>query len=228
VSVRVPIARGRLQGLWWSPLAGGKPGRVVGGSYEPELTELFAERVRPGSVVFDLGAHIGYYTLLASRLVRGGGRVVACEPSPRNLRHLRGHVEMNRLRNVEVVAAAVCDREGTASFSSGGGSGTGHLAGKGEGKIRVVTTTVDRLRSSTGLSPDFLKVDVEGAELDLLRGAAATLREARPVVFLSTHGAALREEAIGVLAAAGYRCERIGEDPTHSELVCTPGTPAAA
>lgn len=218
--VGVPIMRGPLRGRWWSLLAGGKVGRVIGGSYEPELTALFSERVRPGSVVFDLGAHIGYYTLLASTLVRSGGRVVACEPSPRNLRHLRGHTEMNRLRNVEIVPAAVCEVEGTAHFSSRGGSGTGHLAA--EGALRVATTTVDHVRRSTGRSPDFMKIDVEGAEVELLRGATDTLREARPVIFLSTHGPELRKAATALLSSAGYRCERIGEDPTHSEFVCTP------
>jgi hypothetical protein len=115
LSIGVPIPRRPLRCRRWSPFAGGQFGRVVVGTYEPDLTELFSERVVPGSVVFDIGAHSGYYTLLAATLLRGSGRVLAMEPNPRNLRHLRKHISMNRLGNVEVIPSAICDREGTAA-----------------------------------------------------------------------------------------------------------------
>ncbi len=218
--IGVPILRGPLRGRLWSPFAGGKFGRVMGGTYEPDLTEIFRRRVVPGSVVFDIGAHIGYYTLLAATLLRGTGRVLAMEPNPRNLRHLTEHIAMNRLGNVEVISSAVCAREGMAAFAEGTGSGTGHLEEQGE--MRVATTTVDALRKRSGLSPDFIKVDVEGAEVEVLTGAAATLRDHRPVIFLSTHGADHHARARELLAAHHYRCSRIGTDPTESELLCTP------
>ena len=140
-SPRVPILRGPLRGHWWSPLSGGQFGRVGGGTCEPDLTRLFTERVGSGAVVFDLGAHIGYYMVLAAVLVKGRGRVLAFEPNPRNLRHLRRHVSMNRCERVEIVPSAVSEREGTASFARGSGSGTGRLAT--EGALRVSTTSVD-------------------------------------------------------------------------------------
>jgi FkbM family methyltransferase len=220
VSLRVPIVSGPLRGRWWSPLSGGKFGRVVGGSYEPDLTALFVRMIRPGSVIFDIGAHLGYYSLLASMLAGPRGRVLAFEPNPNNLRYLRKHVAMNRMWTVDVLPVAVSDREGEAAFEFGTGSGTGRLVPKGS--LRVTTTTVDAVAAERRVAPGFLKIDVEGAEVKLLEGATETLRSARPVVFLSTHGAGVHAASQAILRSAGYRFERIGEDPQNSELLCVP------
>jgi FkbM family methyltransferase len=226
VSIRVPVLRGALRGRWWSPLSGGKFGRVVGGSYEPDLTELFVRLVRPGSVIFDIGAHIGYYSLLAAMLSGPRGRVVAFEPNPRNLRFLRQHVRMNRLSTVDVLPVAVSDREGEAAFERGTGSGTGRLAATGS--LQVTTTTVDAAAAKLGVAPGFLKIDVEGAEAKLLAGAIETIRLSRPVIFLSTHGPRVHAESQEILGSAGYHFERIGADPVVSELLCVPAELADA
>ncbi|MBA2669485.1 MAG: FkbM family methyltransferase [Gemmatimonadetes bacterium] len=176
--------------------------------------------IRPGSVIFDIGAHTGYYSLLAYMLTEPRGRVMAFEPNPRNLRFLHKHVKMNRLSMVEVLPVAVSDRAGEAAFEFGTGSGTGRLASAGD--VRVTTTTVDTVVAERGVAPGFLKIDVEGAEVKLLEGAIETLRVARPVVFLSTHGAELHEESQAILGSVGYRFERIGADPENSELLCVP------
>ncbi|CAN5672027.1 FkbM family methyltransferase [soil metagenome] len=222
MSFGVPILRGSLRGRWWSPFSGGKFGRVVGGTYEPDQTALFERLVGPGSVVFDLGAHIGYYTLLAATLVGAKGRVLAFEPNPRNLKFLRVHARMNRLSNTEVLAMAAGQSPGVAKFVRGSGSGTGRL--DPAGSLEVDVTSVDLAASGKGLVPDFLKIDVEGAEVLLLSGAKETLASARPVIFLSTHGADLRRQSKDLLTSFGYRFERIGEDRTHSELLCVPAT----
>jgi FkbM family methyltransferase len=193
---------------------------VVGGSYEPDLTALFVRMIRPGSVIFDIGAHIGYYSLLASTLSGPRGRVVAFEPDPRNLRFLRQHIRMNRLATVDVLPVAAADRQGEAAFEFGTGSGTGRLASHGD--LRVTTTTVDAVAADRGLAPGFLKVDVEGAEARLLEGATETLRSARPVVFLSTHGASVHAASLEILRSADYRFDRIGADPENSEILCVP------
>jgi FkbM family methyltransferase len=220
VSLGVPILRGPLRGRRWSPFSGGKFGRVVGGSYEPDETALFERLVGPGAVVFDLGAHIGYYTLLAATLVGARGRVLAFEPNPGNLKHLRRHVKMNRLDNTEVLAMAAGATPGVAKFARGTGSGTGRL--DLGGSLEVPVTSVDRAASEQGLVPNFLKIDVEGAEVELLRGAKQTLASARPIIFLSTHGTEVHHQSQDLLRSFGYRFERIGQDPTHSELLCTP------
>jgi FkbM family methyltransferase len=176
--------------------------------------------VRPGSVIFDIGAHVGYYSLLASTLSGPGGKVVAFEPNPNNLRFLRQHVRMNRLRTVDVLPVALCDREGEEMFEFGTGSGTGRLGSAGD--LRVITTTLDAVVAELGVTPGFLKIDVEGAEARLLEGGMQTLRSARPVVFLSTHGAGVHAASLAILRSADYRFERIGPDPGNSELLCVP------
>lgn len=195
---------------------------MLTGRYEPEQTESFVNHVRPGDTVLDVGAHAGYYTLLASRLVGAEGRVWAFEPEPRNVRYLRGNVEANGRANVRVEPSAVSDVEGSARFGAGTGSGTGRLTAGGEHEVRTVT--LDGVCEREGLVPTALKVDVEGAEERVFRGADETLRSARPVIFLSTHGPELRRACLDRLERAGYRTRAFGGegegDP--ADFLCLP------
>jgi FkbM family methyltransferase len=220
--MRLPIVRGRLRGRWWLPASRGKVLRILGGTYEPRQTALFEEHVRPGATVVDVGAHVGYYTLLSAVLAGPGGRVVACEPDPANAGFLRRHVELNRFGNVRVVQVALSERGGTARFAFGSGSGTGRLADAGE--LEVPTVRLDDLCREQALTPDAIKIDVEGAEAAVLRGAAETLARARPVVFLSTHGPEAHRASLALLAGAGYALSPIlGDDlATTSEVLALP------
>lgn len=181
------------------------------------------QHLRPGDTVFDVGAHTGYYSLLASTLVDGEGRVWAFEPDPRNARYLRDNVDANGRANVRVTEAAVSDERGTARFGAGTGTGTGRLTEGGD--IEVRTLTLDGFCRRRQLVPSAVKIDVEGAEDRVLRGAADTLRTARPVIFLSTHGPEVREACLALLESAGYRVEPIDGDGTGdaAELLCLPG-----
>ncbi len=220
--MRLPIVRGRLRGRWWLPASRGKVLRILGGSYEPEQTHLFETHVGQGATVLDVGAHVGYYTLLSATLAGSAGRVVAFEPNPANAAFLRRHVEMNGFCTVRVDQAAVSDRAGTARFEFGSGSGTGHLAE--DGPVMVRTVTVDDVCGEHGLVPAAIKIDVEGAEAAVLRGAAETLGRARPVVFLSTHGAGVHHTCLGLLRDAGYRLFPIlgGDVETTAEVLALP------
>ena len=101
--MKLRILRGSLRGKQWLAESGGKVLRVLGGTYEPEQTRAFEELVKPGDTVLDVGAHVGYYTLLSSVLVGASGRVFAFEPNPRNYHYLDQHVYLNRCRNVTTV-----------------------------------------------------------------------------------------------------------------------------
>jgi FkbM family methyltransferase len=209
--VKLPIVAGPLRGRWWLPASRGKLLRILGGSYEPEQTALFERWIGAGSTVLDVGAHVGYYTVLASVLAGPRGRVLAFEPNPRNHGFLARHVAINRCANVELVQAAVSDTAGTARFDFGTGSGTGHLAPGGALEVRTVR--LDEVCRERGITPAAVKIDVEGAELQVLRGAEQTLGAARPVVFLSTHGAAVHAECLAWLGARGYALSPIlGDD----------------
>lgn len=217
--LRAPIVAGPLRGRWWLPVGGGKVWRVLGGTYEAEQTALFGDRVRPGDVVLDLGAHIGYYTLLASRLVGPAGRVYAFEPHPRNARYLRRHVAMNRCLNVEVLERAAYDRRGTLGFDFGSGSGTGRI--REGGPMSVAAVRLDDFAAERGISPRVLKVDVEGGERPVLAGAREILRGDRPLLFLSTHGDEQASECRCLLAGLGYRMLPLGLNAA-GDHVCVP------
>ncbi len=222
--MRLPVLAGRLRGRWWLPASRGKVLRILGGTYEPEQTRLFEAHVAPGATVLDVGAHVGYYTLLSAVLAGPSGQVFAFEPNPANAAFLRRHVAINRLGNVRVEQAAVSDREGTARFDFGSGSGTGHLAEGGA--IEVRTVTVDGVCVAHGLTPSAVKMDVEGAELAALGGALETLRRARPVLFLSTHGPEVHRASLDLLRGLGYALSPIlGHDlRTTSEVLALPAT----
>ena len=150
----VPIPQGRMRGMFWAPASGGKILRVLLGSYEREQTELFAKLVGPGSTVLDIGAHVGYYTLLAARLMRGQGKVVAFEPDPKNAAFLRRHVSANRAARtiVDVEQAAVGATNGSVRFSLGTGSGTGHVSAEGPIEVRMIK--LDDFVSGPGAQAD--------------------------------------------------------------------------
>jgi len=221
--VRAPILGGRLRGRWWLLESRGKLARILLGSYEPQQTRLFEETLRPGDTVLDVGAHVGYYTVLSAVLAGPTGAVWSFEPNPVNAGFLRRHAEINGLRQVRVTQAAVSDAEGTARFDFGTGSGTGHLST--DGAIEVRTLRLDDFCAANGIVPRAVKIDVEGAEAAVLEGFAATLESARPVVFLSTHGPEPHARCVAWLRARGYALSPIvgGSVDTATELLCTPG-----
>jgi FkbM family methyltransferase len=221
--VRAPILGGRLRGLWWLLESRGKLARILLGSYEPEQTRLFRETIRPGDTVLDVGAHVGYYTVLSAVLAGPSGAVWSFEPNPANARFLRRHAEINGLRQVRVEQAAVSNAEGTARFDFGTGSGTGHLAAAGALEVR--TLRLDDFCAAHGITPRAVKIDVEGAEAAVLAGFAATVDSARPVIFLSTHGPEPHAACVAWLRARGYVLSPIvGESvETATELLCVPG-----
>jgi FkbM family methyltransferase len=212
--MRLPILAGPLRGSWWLPLSPGKVARVLLGSYEPEQTALFRKWLRPGDTLLDVGAHVGYYTLLSARLVGEKGEVWSFEPNPGNCAWLRRHVSLNGLRNVHVEEVAVSDAGGTARFAFGSGSGTGRLAADGTVEVRAVT--LDEFCAEHGIRPNALKIDVEGGELRVLAGAHRILTTDRPVIFLSTHGAEIHRECLRVLRSLGYALEPVNGDDLHA------------
>lgn len=139
----------------------------------PEIAALRGDRLRPGARIFNLGAHQGVVALMLAREVGDEGRVVAVEPSPHNAAAALRNRDLNGMRQVEVVQAAVSDREGTIAFNArlngqlDDGSGSGGL-------LEVPSVTVDALADRFGI-PDVVFLDVEGAELMALRGAERVL-----------------------------------------------------
>ncbi len=215
--LRLPLAlvpRNLTTRIWQGPLQGKK--WVVGasthgcwlGSYEFDKQELIAEAVKNGSVFFDIGAHVGFYTLLASSLVGGAGKVYAFEPLPRNLSFLKKHLKLNDVRNVTVFEAAVAASPGQAQFSEAANSSMGKLSEEGAIKVELVSLD-DLLATGKIASPDYMKIDVEGAELSVLQGARGILANSAPMIFLATHGSEVHSQCISFLQSLGYTCRAI-------------------
>ena len=204
----MPIRAGALKGKRWHITT---RSRFLLGTYEPAQTCLFQQTVKAGDVVYDIGAHVGYYTVLASVLVGNRGQVVAFEPVPTNLYYLRRHVQMNRCDNVTVIEACVAEASGTSKFQTMG-TGSGHIAENG--KLMVRTVTLDELvQRGTIAAPDCIKIDVEGAEYLVLQGGKSVIARTHPTIFLSLHGDQVRKQCYEFLTACGYDLRPIGEEP---------------
>jgi FkbM family methyltransferase len=218
----VPVVAGPLRGRRWilgaAAGVGGGASVLVNRAERDQLSRA-AALVRPEDICFDVGANVGLYTLLLAPRCR---RVVAFEPVPRNLRYLHRHVELNRLENVTIAPLAVTDREGLASFAPGDNCAVGHV--DESGTQPVATVSIDGFVAQYGLAPSFIKMDVEGAEVLVLRGAERTLTAHRPAIVYSIHGEEQRESCREILRSHGYAVEPI--DPAHAEWVAVP--PAAS
>lgn len=200
-SARVRVLAGPLRGAIW--IRGAATHKCWLGIYEHKKAKAFAEHVSPGDAVFDIGANVGFYTVLAARRAGPRGDVTAFEPVPRNIDHLRRHVDLNNLRNVKVVQAAVAESQGTRRFSTFEGPFEGHL--DDQGGIEVETVSVDAvLDRGDGRPPNVMKIDVEGAELQVLKGATDVLASGRPVIFLATHGEDVHRACCSFLRDFGY------------------------
>jgi FkbM family methyltransferase len=178
------IRSGPLRGYRW--IAGSAPHGSWLGTYESHVQRLFCERVRPGDIVFDIGANVGFFSLLASKLVGPKGRVYAFEPLPRNLSYIEQHLRLNAVTNVTVKPIAIASTSGTASFGDGENESQARLSEKGE--HHVTTASLDDLVANGTPRPAFIKMDIEGAEFDALRGAPILLSSAGLTIVLSTHG----------------------------------------
>jgi FkbM family methyltransferase len=168
--LRVDVARANPQRLLY----------LEGERFMPEW-RIVRRLLRPGMRAIDVGANIGYYLLLLESAVGSGGTVVCFEPEPENLRELERNVQANRLRNVRVVAAAVGAGEGRIAMRTGINAAG---AGEGGGDFTVPLTCLD---SALEGPVDFIKIDVEGYEGEVLAGARRLLREQRPILFLEIH-----------------------------------------
>jgi FkbM family methyltransferase len=178
------IPQGPLRGWRW--VSGSSTFGALLGHYEHEIQQQLLARLHPGAVVYDLGAHVGFHTLLASKLVGARGRVVAIEPDPANVRRLERHLALNHVRNVTVIQAAVSATPGTARFATNRNTQIGHLAAEGDVEVEVIS--LDVLVESRRLPlPTLVKMDVEGAESQALLGARRTLAAARPTLLFAVH-----------------------------------------
>lgn len=208
-NVVLPILQGKLRGKKW--IIGSWVFGYWFGTYELEKQKLFEKIVKEGDIVYDIGAHVGFYTLLASELVGERGKVFAFEPLPRNLYFFKKHTVLNSCSNIEIIEAAVSDKEGRVSFSEGESSFTGKL--NEEGRLKVISITLDDLlKEGKILPPNIIKIDVEGAEYQVLKGAFDILKKYKPALILSIHNVESFTNCISFLEGLNYQLESIDDE----------------
>jgi len=219
--VVVPILQGPLRGRRW--IVGAATHGCWLGSYEMVKQRIVASLLRPGDVVYDLGANVGFYTLLASVGVGPTGKVHAFDPFPENVRFLHRHVQLNRLGNVFVHQCAVSDASGLDRFAGEAGRCGGRLSPRGDLSVRTVTLD-DFVFKEKRPMPCLMKVDIEGGEVRALRGARQTLAQGRTLLFVATHGAAAHTECCELLTSLNYSITSVeGASPESSnELLARP------
>jgi FkbM family methyltransferase len=211
------VRQGHAAGIWLqlNPRTGHA---LLEGGGEPEAQAALIDHLRTGMTFYDVGANIGFFSLMAARLVGPGGRVVAFEADPENAARLRTNAAKNGFSWIAVEHQAVCAQAGEVLFQRADTAispdrGVGHLVTSETAEtIRVNGTTLDDY-SQRGTAPDFVKCDVEGAEVEVFRGAQRLLQEKRPVILCEMHS----EENGRLLRAqfeeVGYACRML--DDTH-------------
>jgi FkbM family methyltransferase len=220
--LRTRFAVAWLEGLRIHLFPGNETSRAIfaTGVYDPNELSLLARVLKPGMTFVDAGANMGLYTLFAARKVGDAGRVLAIEPSQRELGILRANLDLNGLTNVTVAPVALSDRATelelmVAPLQKSGHNTLGSAFGHGtalDHRERVQTVRLDELVREHKLTRvDVLKMDIEGGEEAALLGARETLREHRPVVLMELSQRMLQHQnssearVLSFFAELGYR-----------------------
>ncbi len=204
------VENGPAAGLWLelNPRTGQT---YLCGAAEHAVQATLAEHLRPGMVFYDLGANLGLFTLLAARLVTATGKVFSFEPDPKNSAALRRNIQRNGFTNVTVVESGVWSTSGNRSFVAANADSPDHGVGKfvehaplDSGTLTPCVSLDDFIQ--TAPPPDAIKCDVEGAEVEALRGAAKLLQSpSRPWIIMEMHSPALDQFARAMLSSYDYQ-----------------------
>lgn len=210
------IQAGPGEGLWLEvhPRTGAE---LLSGNLERPSQEVVANHLWPGMVFYDLGANIGRFSLIVGRAIGPQGKVFAFEPDPELIVRLHHNIERNQLQNIEVVPMGVWSTSKTLEFRQAGTAspegGTGSFLGddRAGDRIQVRCVSLDDF-VRTAPPPQGIKCDVEGAEVEVLRGAEATLRKHHPWILCELHAPENETLVRDSFARFGYRCKVIDEN----------------
>lgn len=187
------------------------------GSYEPELQETIRREIRPGMIVYDVGANIGYVSLLFGRAVGSHGKVFAFEALPANLERIRANLALNSPTPITAVGMAVVDATRPVEFLTHASNAMGKAAGSAGRKKETYGTTLtvpgialdDFIYTQGNPPPQAIKIDIEGGEVMALPGMRRMLREGHPLAFIELHGPESARAVWDELSSAGYHLFRM-------------------
>jgi FkbM family methyltransferase len=210
--LRVPqgYAGGLAFDLRWLPISHAHLGSIAGGNLESAVQEAMVRHLGRGGVFYDIGANLGFFSLLGAHLAGlDAGRVIAFEAAPDNAEAIRVNAALNRIANVEVICAAVTDHSGSAQLQVVDDQSWSKLVQYGEHPftervIDVKCVAIDELvRAGRVPPPTVIKIDVEGAELDVLAGMRETIAAHEPAIICELHDT--HTAFVEAMDACGYR-----------------------
>ena len=214
--VWIRVGKGLGAGLWLrvNPRTGA---HILEGSSELPVQKALQEHLRPGMVFYDLGANIGFFSLVGARLVGATGRVFSFEADPELVTRLRTNVARNDFTWVSVEEKAVWSETGTVAFARADPTqspdlGLGFVTNASNPKtIQREAISLDEYARKFS-APDFIKCDVEGAEVEVMRGARQLLQTKRPAILCEIHSEQNGQILLDEFSRAGYRCKRCDEN----------------
>ena len=214
--VWIQIQHGPAEGLWIrvNPRTGQNVQRGIG---EPQVQQALVDHLRPGMTFYDLGANIGYFSLIAARLVGPTGRVISFEADPEIAARLRENLARNRFSHASVEQKAVWSETTTVSFArvdpaTSPDRGLGHVSpDSSRDTITVGAVSLDRYVTAEDC-PDFLKCDVEGAEAEVFQGANRLLAERRTILLVEMHGPENHHTLTEKFVRLGYTVRNLDEN----------------
>jgi FkbM family methyltransferase len=199
------------------------------GRYERDVATRLAAHCRRGAVVWECGAHVGYFTTLIASFVGPTGTVVVFEPDPANRAATEANLRLNRFTHVRVLPLAIGEHDAVVTFHAGRGATSrldhSYVGGTGEAPanevdphaIAVRCVSLDRMAADGTLPPpQVLKIDIEGAELFALPHAEQLLSKHRPVVFIESHNPQTDALIWDTFARLGYQLEHV---PTGARIL---------
>lgn len=210
-----------LKGKYWNTQTSGSTDYILG-IYEISIVSKWIKHLTEDMTFYDLGANCGYITMLGANICKCSH---AFEPHPTNFKFLKDHIKKNEFNSTTtLVRKAVSDSTGIIEFSN-----SENLAGnsyinssvqfnKTPNRIQIETITIDDYIINND-PPDFIKIDVEGAEYDVLLGAKKTIKQYKPIIYLSTHEQhklGVKSSCLDYLKRMNYSIEQIGFD--HNTL----------
>lgn len=213
----LPVFSGPLRGAKW--VVGSSVHGCWLGFYEREKVNLFVSYLKPTSVVYDVGANVGYYSLIAARKCLSG-RVFSFEPLPSNVSLLKRHIALNKIHKMTLFESAVSNKDGEGYFDVSPSHSMGRLALQGNLKVRMLSLD-SVIKRGQAVEPDIIKMDIEGAEYEALQGAMNLLTGKKPVLFLATHGERVHKRCCSLLRNVGYSLTPVDHLPIEktSEII---------
>jgi FkbM family methyltransferase len=200
----------------------------VFGTFERQVTREIERLVQPGWRALDVGAHIGYHTLLMAKCAGPSGKVFAFEPWPDNFRVLRENIALNHCANVTLIPKAVMERAGRVRLrriDADPLSSTVTAADEGETEVEAVTLDDFVTENLAGQTVDFVKIDIEGAEAAALQGMRGVLHDHGPILLIELHGCgpdAEKHLAVEGLRREGYSVQFLGAGGAQAHIVARP------